>query len=354
LNTSQDLSDALREQVLKAATAVEPLALQGGNSKAFYGRRSSGRPLALAGHRGIVGYEPSELVISARAGTPLEEIETTLAAQGQMLPFEPPHFGPGGTIGGAIACGLGGPRRPWGGAPRDLLLGVKLLDGRGQILEFGGRVMKNVAGYDISRLMVGAMGTLGILLEVSIKVLPAPPEEHTLQFESHEQGNRTLTSKLLRKGLPVTASYAHHGVLRVRLACGEERLRQIRQRYGGEVYADAEGFWRRLRDQHLAFFADRTPLWRLSLPQAAPLELPGPLLSEWGGALRWLKSAEPAAQIRAALAKQGGHAILFRNGDPEGEIFHPLQVRVARLHQAIKKAFDPQGIFNPGRLYEAL
>ena len=351
MNAPRDIAAQLQQQVLEAVGNGRALALQGGGSKAFYGRAISGEPLDLSGHRDIVSYEPTELVITARCGTPLQEIEAALAQQGQMLPFEPPHFTADGTLGGAIASGLGGPRRPWGGAPRDLLLGIQLLDGTGKIHKFGGQVMKNVAGYDLSRLMAGAMGTLGILLEVSIKVLPAPAQEHTLQFEADEAANRSLTLKMLRKGLPISATYAYRGVLRVRFACGEERFGQVQKRYGGEVYKDSPGFWQRLRDQQLDFFQGDTPLWRLSLPQAAPLDLPGPMLIEWGGAQRWLKSAQPAQKIRDAVAKQQGHAILFRNGDRSDEIFHPLSPRIASLHRQVKQVFDPQGIFNPGRVY---
>lgn len=350
MGIDRDLSTEYQQRIQDAAAIGQHVALHGGNSKAFYGREVSGEPFDLSGHRGIVSYEPTELVITARAGTPLQEIEAALAEKGQMLPFEPPHFSPNSTIGGAIACGLSGPRRPWGGAPRDLLLGIKLLDGKGQILNFGGQVMKNVAGYDLSRLMAGAMGSLGILLEVSIKVLPAPAQEHTLQFEANEKANRTVTLKMLNKGLPISASYAYRGVLRVRFACSEARFKEIRTRFGGEPYTRTDDFWARLCNQQLDYFQDAAPLWRLSLPQTAPLNL-GSTLNEWTGAQRWLKSERSANEIRLALESQGGHAIMFRNGDRSGEIFHPLQDRLLSLQRQLKTVFDPQGIFNPGRLY---
>jgi glycolate oxidase FAD binding subunit len=351
---SQDLSQEFRQAVLDAASSGQPLALQGGGSKTFYGREIRGKVLDLSGHRGIVSYEPTELVITARGGTPLSELESAMSKKGQILPFEPPHFSSTSTIGGAIASGLSGPRRPWGGAPRDLLLGVKLLDGRGRILTFGGQVMKNVAGYDLSRLMAGAMGTLGILLEVSIKVLPAPKFEPSLQFEANEAANRRLTEKMLEKGLPISATYAHHGVMRVRFSCSRERLKEIQNRYGGELYESNPLFWQQLRDHRREFFDSDQPLWRLSLPQAAKLKLDRDTLHEWAGALRWLKSDLPALQIRQSVTAVGGHASCFRYGDRSGDIFHPLQERLGQIQQQLKTVFDPRGVFNPGRLYPDL
>ena len=194
--TDHDIGTELAERVRDAAAARQPLRLVGRNSKAFYGHAVDGETLELAGHRGIVRYEPTELVLTARAGTPVSEIEAALAANGQMLPFEPPSFDGEASIGGAVAAGLGGPRRPWGGAPRDLLLGITLLDGRGRILRFGGEVMKNVAGYDVSRLMAGALGTLGVLLEVSLKVLPAPAVEESLVLTlNHEHALASLSHR---------------------------------------------------------------------------------------------------------------------------------------------------------------
>jgi glycolate oxidase FAD binding subunit len=324
----------------------------GQGSKAFYGREPTGDPLSLAEHRGIISYEPTELVITARSGTPLDEIEETLREQGQMLPFEPPHFDGKGTIGGAIAAGLGGPRRPWGGAPRDQLLGIKMLDGRGRILKFGGQVMKNVAGYDLSRLMAGAMGTLGILLEVSVKVLPKPPVEHTLGFSAAPQQAWSLLHKMVIEGVPVTASYSLEDSHKVRVACSEQRLEQIQKSYGLEVISEQQsGLWRSLRDQTHDYFHQQPPLWRLSLPAAADIDITDQMLSEWAGALRWLATQRPAAEIRSLVEKQAGHATLFRYGDRSGEIFHPLHPRIAEIQRKLKQVFDPQGIFNPGRHY---
>ncbi|MEW8507815.1 MAG: glycolate oxidase subunit GlcE [Candidatus Thiodiazotropha sp.] len=347
-----DCSESLRTAVLDAVRDSRSLQLVGHGSKAFYGRARVGDPLSVAEHSGIISYEPTELVITARGGTPLQEIEQVLSEKAQMLPFEPPHFDGKGTIGGAIASGLSGPRRPWGGAPRDLLLGVKLLDGRGQILRFGGQVMKNVAGYDLSRLMAGAMGTLGILLEVSIKVLPKPPREHTLMLPPGSwTGAWPRLHKIMIEGIPVTASYSNGQQHKLRVACSEERVKQIQQDHAVEAVDHKIEFWQALRDQQLDFFKQTGPLWRLSLPPAANIDSRESMLCEWSGGLRWLVSERPDSEIRSMVEKESGHAILFRNGDPDGEIFHPLHPRLADMQKRLKQVFDPEGVFNPGRHY---
>lgn len=353
MSNDRDCSQSLQAAVMEAASHARPLQLLGQGSKAFYGREPAGDPLSLAAHRGIISYEPTELVITARSGTPLDEIEDALQEQGQMLPFEPPHFDGKGTIGGAIATGLSGPRRPWGGAPRDQLLGIKLLDGQGRILKFGGQVMKNVAGYDLSRLMAGAMGTLGILLEVSVKVLPKPPVEYTLGFSATPRDAWQLIHRMVIDGVPVSASFSLDDEHKVRVACSPQRLEQIRSQYGLEASEQDTAFWLSLRDQRHDYFNQRLPLWRLSLPPAADIGLSERMLTEWAGGLRWLATERPAMEIRSLLEKRAGHAILFRNGDPKGEIFHPLHPRIAEIQRKLKQVFDPQGIFNPGRHYAA-
>lgn len=351
MSNDRDCSQSLQTAVMDASRDVRPFQLVGQGSKGFYGRELTGDPLSLADHRGIISYEPTELVITARSGTPLQEIEDALRERGQMLPFEPPHFDGKGTIGGAIAAGLSGPRRPWGGAPRDLLLGVKLLDGQGRILSFGGQVMKNVAGYDLSRLMAGAMGTLGILLEVSIKVLPKPPQEYTLSFSAEQTAAWSLLHKMLTEGIPITATYGLGEDHRVRVACTPQRLQHIQTGYGLDISEHQADFWHSLRDQDHDFFRQQGPLWRLSLPPAAELDIAGPILTEWSGGLRWLATDRPATEIRSLVEKQAGHATLFRNGDRSGEIFHPLHPRIADIQNKLKQVFDPAGIFNPGRHY---
>jgi glycolate oxidase FAD binding subunit len=347
-----DLTEKLKAQVKDAAAAERALSIRGGGSKEFYGREPEGEPLELGGHRGILSYEPTELVITARGGTPLQEVEKALAEQGQMLPFEPPYFASGSTIGGTVASGLAGPRRPWGGAPRDLLLGVKLLDGNGRVLQFGGQVMKNVAGYDISRLMAGAMGTLGVLLEVSLKVLPRPPEELTLARSADAATALGLMETLQGRPLPLTGACHLDGRLYLRLATGRESAARLAGEIGAKI-VDADVFWSELRDQRLAFFDHGGSLWRLSVPPASEPAIDGEVLIDWGGAQRWLKSEAPARQVREAAARVGGHAILFRNGDRSGEVFQPLEPPLEVFHRRLKQVFDPRGILNPGRLYAA-
>lgn len=348
----QDLSKSLQSAIQDAYAEAKSLRLIGSGSKQFYGRQpGNGAALDLSENRGIVSYEPTELVITARGGTPLIEIEEVLREKGQMLPFEPPHFDARGTIGGAIAAGLSGPRRPWGGAPRDSLLGVKLLDGQGRILDFGGQVMKNVAGYDISRLMAGALGTLGILLQVSIKVLPKPVEEHSLLFERDSQRARALFIDMMGQSIPISATYSQASQQAIRLACSRARVDRIRQQFGLEDATETEGLWQELRDQRHRFFQQKGPLWRLSTKPTAQLELSEASLEEWSGALRWVYSDRPAEEIRTLVENQGGHAVLFRNGDRNSDIFHPLQPRIAEIQRGLKDVFDPKRIFNPGRHY---
>ncbi|KAA6184383.1 glycolate oxidase subunit GlcE [Thiohalocapsa marina] len=368
--SEHDAEQALIEQVLAAADAGTPLCIRGGGSKDFYGNPArASRTLDCATHRGVVAYEPSELAITVRAGTPLADVEALLQANGQQFPFEPPHFGPAATIGGMVAAGLSGPRRPYAASVRDAVLGVRLLNGRGQALGFGGRVMKNVAGYDLSRLMAGSLGVLGVLLEVSLKVSPAPVGRMTLVQEQSLSGALALMRRWARRSLPVTATAWSGGRLSVRICGSEDALAESHRLIGGLPLPDADRFWQDLREQRLDFFAGEAPLWRLSLPPATPLECldavcagddPGAdQLVEWGGAQRWLRGDLPADGLRAAATAAGGHATLFRAGAdqaapaaiPVGGVFTPLQPVVLRLHRNLKQAFDPAGLFNPGRLY---
>jgi len=353
--TATDRTADLQARVQQAIADRTPLQIIGGGTKAFYGRAPQGEPLSVAGHSGILSYEPTELVVTARSGTPLADVEAALAANGQMLAFEPPHFGAGATLGGCVASGLSGPRRPYGGAARDHVLGVRLLNGRGEILRFGGEVMKNVAGYDLSRLMVGALGTLGVLLEVSLKVLPKPPVEITLRQDGTAARAIEAVNRWAGQPLPISAALFDGEQLYLRLSGTESGVRAARSRIGGEPQADGDAFWQRLREHRHAFFESRLALWRLSVPPATPpLDLPGKSLLDWGGAQRWLLSDAPSAQIRAAASAVGGHATLFRGGDRTGEVFHPLAPVIASLHQRLKAAFDPDGLFNRGRLYADL
>ncbi len=344
----------LTDRVLAAVSASRSLSIQGGNTKAFYGRLPVGEPLIISSHRGIVDYEPTELVISARSGTPVAEIESVLAEQQQMLAFEPPRFGDQATLGGTIACGFSGPRRPFAGSARDFVLGVRMVNGRGEDLRFGGQVMKNVAGYDVSRLMVGAMGTLGLILEVSLKVLPVPRVERTLLLEVDSDKAIDIQKKWFRKPSPISATCHHGGLLHIRLSGSEKGVLGAQQEIGGEVIDEDGSFWTALKEHRHEYFNNAGNLWRLSVPPATPdLGLSGPCLTEWSGALRWLISDAPGHVIREAVSGAGGHAVSFRGGSRE-QTFHPLRGVLLRLHENTKKAFDPSGIFNPGRMYEAI
>ena len=247
-----DIAAALAEQVRDAAERRSPLRLVGNDSKAFYGHPVTGDALPLNGHRGVVRYEPTELVVTARAGTPVNEVESLLADNGQMLAFEPPSFAGVATLGGAVASGLGGPRRPWGGAPRDLLLGMSLLDGRGRVLRFGGEVMKNVAGYDVTRLMAGALGTLGALLEVSVKVLPAPKVERNLVLQMPRDRALALMRDLARQPAPLSGAAHFDDRLYLRLSGNAASVTAWERQIGGDGGSGNE-FWRGLRDHTLAF-----------------------------------------------------------------------------------------------------
>lgn len=349
---ADSIIDALCEQVRAASAARTPLRIHGGGSKSFYGREGEpGTALDVRPLSGIVNYEPTELVLTARAGTTLVEIEAALAERGQMLAFEPPHYAGGATLGGAIACGLSGPRRFSAGAARDFVLGTRVINGRGEHLRFGGEVMKNVAGFDVSRVLCGALGTLGVLTEVSLKVLPAPALERSLSLELPHGTLAEQVDAWSAQGLPITAS-AHDGRRGyLRLSGPEGTVAAACAEIGGEALADA-GFWQQLRDHSLSFFQAGASLWRIALPAHAPeLDLDGPVYREWNGQLRWLASTQSASEIRAAVTALGGHATLFRGGERSGAVFTPLAHGLRRLHENLKRAFDPAGIFNPGRLY---
>lgn len=347
----------LQQQVRGALADGRPLCLRGSGTKDFYGEAPAGDLLDTRGYAGVVAYEPTELVITARCGTRLAEIESLLAGRGQMLAFEPPHFGPDATVGGCVAAGLAGPRRATAGSVRDFVLGVTLIDGHAEVMKFGGQVMKNVAGYDVSRLVCGALGTLGLIAEVSLKVLPRPVEEATLLFHMGEAEALAQLNQWGGQPLPLSANAFHDGTLCLRLSGAAAAVRAARERLGGEPIdaAQAQAFWSGIREQTDPFFGGDETLWRLSLPSVtAPLELPGRQLVEWGGALRWLKSDAPAERIRAAAAEAGGHATRLRARERAAGVFQPLPAALLAIHRRLKQAFDPRGIFNPGRMYPGL
>jgi glycolate oxidase FAD binding subunit len=348
-----DQVEKFRERILER----KPLRLRGGGSKDFYGGPLTGELLDTRGYSGILGYEPSELVITARAGTKLAEIKSALAPRRQFLACEPPAFGGAATLGGAVATGLSGPRRATAGSLRDFVLGVKLMDGEGRELNFGGQVMKNVAGFDVSRLLTGSLGTLGLILEVSLKVLPLPAADATLRFELPQDRALDAINRWGGQSLPLAASCWHGNALTLRLSGAQAAVMTACEKLGGERIAEpaAENFWAALREQSAGFFSGNAPLWRLSLPSVTPpLDLPQPQLIEWGGAQRWLRGDVDATSLRQIAAKAGGHATLFRGGHGEqrtGGVFAPLPVTLMEVHRRLKQSFDPYGVFNPGRLY---
>jgi glycolate oxidase FAD binding subunit len=336
----------------------KPLRIRGGGSKDFYGGVLAGEVLDTAGYAGIVSYEPSELVLTARCGTPLAGIKSALATRRQCLAFDPPDFGGNATLGGVVAAGLSGPRRVSAGSVRDFVLGVTLMDGAGRVLKFGGEVMKNVAGFDVSRLMAGSLGTLGLILDVSLKVLPLPAAEATLCFDLSQDQALVAMNHWAGQPLPLAASCWRDGVLGVRLMGAAAAVTAACEKLGGErmVENEAAQFWDALREQGSDFFAGEAPLWRLSLPSTTPpLDLPAPPLIEWHGAQRWLRGEFARETIVAALEKvgAGGTAAItaFRGGDRTAGVFAPLPPVLMTIHRRLKRGFDPQGIFNPGRLY---
>ena len=354
-----DNEHGLQQQVLDAYSGDRALLIRGSGSKGFYGYPVQGEWLDMTTHSGIIDYQPTELVLTARAGTPLTEIETVLSEQHQMLGCEPPHFGDNATFGGMIAAGLSGPRRPFAGSIADRILGCRILNGRGEVMQFGGKVMKNVAGYDLSRLMAGSLGCLAVILEATVRVSPAPRTERSLRFAVDQDGVAPFINSLIESGLPVSAS-CHDGQSLVVRFSGYEReitsLEDVLQQQAamGEFKEETSpGYWRELCEQRTAFFNSDRELWRLSLAPNTKLDLPGETLVEWNGALRWLKSDAQPEVVFDALKKVNGSATLFRNSSavmPES-IFQALPPVLLNWHRQLKNTFDPMGLFNRGRMY---
>ncbi len=359
----------LIDRVKAARANSAPLCIRGGGTKDFYGESPRGDVLDTRVLAGISSHQPSELVVTARCGTPLAELESVLAEKGQCLPFEPPDFAGdesgGSTVGGMVAAGLAGPSRAQVGSVRDYLLGVTLLNGAGEVLSFGGQVIKNVAGYDVSRLLAGSLGTLGVILEVSLKVLPCAPASATLCFQMNQAAALKQVNVWGGQPLPIDASTWWNDTLVLRLRGAHAAVEAATLKLGGERVPpeEADVFWAGLRDHHDEFFVAAQAavdagqaLWRISVPQtAAPLNLPGESLIEWGGAQRWLAcDGGRSDAVRAAATAAGGHATLFRANDKSVGVFTPLAEPLAQVHREMKRSFDPDGIFNPGRMYPAL
>jgi glycolate oxidase FAD binding subunit len=354
----------IAERIRAASAHATPLRIRGGGTKDFYGEPAQGEVLDTRVLSGIRSYEPSELVVTVRAGTLLSELEAVLAEQGQCLPFEPPHFESGGTVGGMVAAGLSGPARASVGAVRDYVLGATLVNGRGELLSFGGQVMKNVAGYDVSRVLAGSLGVLGLIAEVSLKVLPVAPAEATLRFECGQAEALDLLNGWGGRPLPLNASCwvedQGRGVLYLRLRGAVAAVDAACAQLGGERQPDAAADWALCRDQRLPWFAEAhgvRDLWRLSVPQTAPvLDVGGaPPLVEWHGGQRWYRAAAAdGARLRAAAAAVGGHATLFRPAGGTASTlprFERPSAPLLRIHQALAQEFDPAGVFDRGRLH---
>ena len=361
---STDISQQLQQQIQSAFQQKTALKIIGGGSKGFYGHAIAAQPLNVSAHCGVLNYEPTELVITVRAGTLLSDIEKLLDNNGQMLAFEPPAYSPTATIGGTIACNFSGPRRAYTGAARDFLLGCKIINGKGEILSFGGEVMKNVAGYDVSRLMAGAMGTLGVLLEVSLKVLPKAESENTRVFHCSFKEASKKVHQLSRTALAVSATCYHNSILHIRSSGTNKAVLAAIKTLGGDNLDNPSDYWRSIKEQQHNFFCTEKNLWRLSL--ASDLEqisLEGEIndadyLYEWGGALRWLKTDIAGDKIQNALNALDGHATLFRQNNTNSEqtstLFQPLTPGLLNIHKKLKQAFDPENILNPGKQYTDL
>ena len=349
----QDKTEELTEQVKQAVSTGRSLNIVGGNSKAFLGRSSDAQSLHTTEHAGVVSYEPTELVVTVRSGTSMHELNSLLHENKQMLPFEPPVLG-SGTIGGVLACGLSGPARPFAGSARDYVLGMRVINGRAQALRFGGEVMKNVAGYDAARLHVGAYGTLGVLLETSMKVLPLPEYELTLQQELASANDTHALVKLMRQSLPLSAATIIGNAQYLRLSGSESAVKAAAKTCGGETVSDADSFWQSIREMSHAYFADDTPLWRISVPEFAPaLDIEGEWLYDWAGAQRFLKTRASAQEIYAAAANASGHASCYSSGRVAESVplFQPLEGAMLKLQTRVRDSFDEQRLFNPGRFH---
>jgi len=354
-----DISDKLQQQVQAAYKSNTPLNIIGGDSKSWYGRKPQGEPLHVGEHVGIINYMPSELVITVRAGTKLSDIANALDEHGQRLPFDPPYFGEHATIGGTVACNFSGPRRPYAGSCRDYMLGCTMLNGKGEKLRFGGEVMKNVAGFDVSRLMAGSLGTLGVLLDVSLKILPHRLAEQTVVIDAGFQQAIKLMNHWAGTPLPVTAMCADGQLVYFRICGTPSAVERSMHEIGGSLFEAGKSFWKDLREHKLDFFASDKPLYRLSVPPAAAFApLRGTVEHDWfigwGGAQRWLKADLSFAEVQGYAKKLGGHARLLRGGDRDEEVFAPLSPALMTLHQKLKHSFDPKGILNPGRMYKDL
>jgi glycolate oxidase FAD binding subunit len=352
-----NLEDDLQSQIESVTANGVPVKIVGGNTKAFYGHAVDALAIDVSGHSGIVDYDPAELVITLRAGCKLRDVESLLAENNQMLGFEPPHFGDEATIGGIVASGLTGPRRAFSGAIRDFILGVRLLNGRGEIVNFGGRVIKNVAGFDVSRLMVGALGTLGVLLEVSIRVIPKFEAETTLVFEHADaQEHIDWVNQQRRLPYPISASMWYQGQTKIRLSGSQQGLDSACQDLGRDNKMECDEIWSELKEQSHVFFGQVKTIARVSVPSVEPDFLTAESqMIEWGGAQRWVEASQDRLEpLRQQMQYHRGTVCAYRGYDSDADKFQRPTDSMMTLHRNLKSSFDPVGIFNPGRLYPGL
>ncbi len=352
-----DVTEALKKQILDARKKEQKLNIVGGGTKSFLGRSADGHAdtLSLADHAGIVEYHPVELIMTVRAGTRIADIEAALAEEGQCLHFEPPRFGDGSTLGGTLACNLSGPARPWSGSVRDQVLGIRLLNGKGEHLRFGGQVMKNVAGYDVSRLQAGAMGTLGAMTEISLKVMPKPATSMTLVQDMPVEDVIKYMNQRAGEPKPITGAAWVDGKVYLRLSGAKSAVEATAEKWTGDVMEQGEAFWQQLQHMQHDFFAGDEPLWRFSVGStAANPELDGPWLIDWAGSQRWYRGDVDMARIETMAQRAGGQVSLFRGGDRSEEVMHHQPQALQNIQKRLKESFDPDGLFNPGRLYSWL
>jgi len=356
--SNNDISEELKNSVQDAISLKSPLYIHGGNSKLFYGNIVNAKPLDISKHTGVISYDPTELCITVRAGTLLSDIERLLDSENQILPFEPPQYSPNATIGGAIASGISGPRRAYTGSVRDAILGVKIINGEAEIVSFGGQVMKNVAGYDLSRMMVRSQGTLGVILEVSIRLLPKPKGEISVCFDAKQDIALNYFQSSRIEQLPITASAWFNNQGYLRLSGSEQslasKLKTLKSNLNVSPIENSAEFWTDIRDHKHHFFGrDDKPLWRLSLPPASEemAQIGDNQFVEWGGAQRWVNTNTPANIIQSSVSSRNGYATLFKGDIPEVSCFPKLNKDLIKFHKQLKHNMDPQGIFNPGRMY---
>lgn len=342
----------LQEQVRAAVADRRPLRIVGGNSKRHLGREAMGERVDISAYSGVVDYQPSELVITVRAGTTISELQEVLAGENQVLACEPPEFDGRSTVGGTLACNLSGPSRPWLGSIRDHVLGVRFINGKGEHLRFGGEVMKNVAGYDMSRLMAGAMGTLGVLTEITLKVMPLPEATLTLRRTTAAGDALRAMNGVCRSPLPLTGVCWHDGEMYVRLAGPASVIAAAAERIDGRVVPDDRGFWSGLRQMDLPFFAGTEDLWCVSLRSTSEHFMPDAnWLIDWRGARRWLATRCDRESIEGHLRDTGGEAWQVRGAGNGADVFPARSEPYRAMLLRLKQALDPDGIFNPGRLY---